>query len=375
MQPNVAGVPVDSTILPPPTRRSAGLVERVERADPTTRFDLSRNDVGALLQSEPRYRVDQVWGALYREGLDPDEITTLPKALRSRLSTEPTLSRALTMTRESMSDDGNTVKWLWQLHDGAQIETVLMHYRERTTVCISSQAGCAMGCGFCATGQSGFQRHLRAGEIIEQVVRARRRATLDGRRLSNVVYMGMGEPMANYSPVLRSVRALHEELEMSARHLTISTVGIIPGIRKLAEEQLPVNLAVSLHAADNEKRNLLVPINRTYPLGDLGDACAEYFEATRRRVTFEWALIRDTNDTLADARQLAAFARPLHAHVNLIPLNPTPGFLTVGSSATRVREFCDALTDLGVNATVRRNRGTGIDAACGQLAARAANTA
>ena len=311
---------------------------------------------------------------MYREGLDPEEITTLPKPLRARLTNEASLKSALTMTRESTSENGDTVKWLWRLFDGAQIETVLMHYRDRTTVCISSQAGCAMGCGFCATGQAGFQRHLRAGEIIEQVVRARRRSALDGRRLSNVVYMGMGEPMANYAPVLRSVRALHEELDMSARNLTISTVGIIPGIRKLADEKLPVNLAVSLHAADNEKRDRLVPINRTYPLGDLGDACADYFEATRRRVTFEWALIRDTNDTPADARQLAAFARPLSAHVNLIPLNPTPGFLTVGSSAARVREFRDALVDFGVNATIRRNRGTGIHAACGQLAARSSDS-
>jgi 23S rRNA (adenine2503-C2)-methyltransferase len=245
-----------------------------------------------------------------------------------------------------------------------------MHYRDRSTVCISSQAGCAMACGFCATGQGGFERQLRVGEIVEQVARARRRAADDGCRLSNVVYMGMGEPMANYAPVWTSVERLHRDFGLSARHLTISTVGIIPGIRKLAAEQLPVNLAVSLHAADDTKRNELVPINRTYPLAALAEACADYIEAKGRRLSFEWALIHDVNDTPGDARQLAAYARPLGAHVNLIPLNPTPGYPTVGTGANGVRMFRDALVDLGINATIRQNRGTSIDAACGQLAAR-----
>lgn len=334
---------------------------------------MSRQDFAELLAGEPRYRVDQIWEGLYEKGLEIDEITNLPKALRSKLASESCMGTSLIQEVESSSEAGETVKWLWGLHDATRVETVLMHYKERSTVCISSQAGCAMGCGFCATGQAGFKRHLTTGEIVEQVIRARRRASNDGRRLSNVVFMGMGEPMANYDAVWNTVEHLHGDLGMSARHITISTVGIIPGIKRLTAEALPVNLAVSLHAADDEKRNALVPINRTYPLGELADACADYFEATRRRVSFEWALIDGVNDSYADARQLAAYARPLHAHVNLIPLNPTPGYPTVGTKPSGVRDFCNALLELGVNATVRRNRGTGIDAACGQLSARAAD--
>jgi 23S rRNA (adenine2503-C2)-methyltransferase len=261
------------------------------------------------------------------------------------------------------------VKWLWTLDDGRQVESVLMHYPGRSTVCVSSQAGCAMACGFCATGQAGFDRHLRTGEIVEQVVRARAAAAATGRRLSNVVFMGMGEPMANYDAVWAAVVRLHDDLGLSARHLTISTVGIIPGIRRLATEALPVNLAVSLHAANDDLRDELVPINKRYPLGDLAEACARYLEAKGRRLSFEWALIDGVNDRPSDAAELAAYARPLGAHVNLIPLNPTPGYPVLGTPPDRVRGFRDRLVDLGVNATVRRNRGTSIDAACGQLRA------
>ncbi len=334
------------------------------------RFDLSRADVAELLGDEPNYRVNQIWEGLYEQGRDIDEITSLPKALRVKLAAEPLLASALTVSLEKQSDHAETVKWLWNLADGAAIETVLMHYRDRSTVCVSSQAGCAMACGFCATGQSGFERQLTTGEIVEQVIRARRRAIDDGKRLSNVVFMGMGEPMANYDAMWRSVEHLHNDLGMSARHITISTVGIIPGIKKLTAESLPVNLAVSLHAADDEKRNALVPINKTYPLGDLAEACGNYIDESGRRLSFEWALIAGVNDQMSDARQLSAYARPLRAHINLIPLNPTPGYPTVGTSPEGVRRFRDQLLDFGINATIRRNRGTGIDAACGQLRAR-----
>ena len=201
-----------------------------------SRYDLSREELGALLDGhgQPRYRTDQVWAGLYERGEEPAALTSLPKALRSALSADPVLAPALTPAHESVSEGGDTIKWLWTLHDGRQVETVLMHYPGRSTVCISSQAGCAMGCGFCATGQAGFVRHLSAGEIIEQVVRARAAAAASGRRLSNVVFMGMGEPMANYDAVWTSVRRLHDDLGLSARNLTISTVGIIPGIRRLA---------------------------------------------------------------------------------------------------------------------------------------------
>ena len=334
-----------------------------------TRFDLTRADLEDLLGGEPHFRVDQVWHGLIEQGRELEDLTTLPKALRTKLASEPLLATALRLTAESASTDGTT-KWLWALQDGAQIETVLMHYPGRSTVCISSQAGCAMACGFCATGQAGFTRHLSVGEIVEQVARARVRATVDGRRLSNVVFMGMGEPMANYGPVWDAVHRLHHEFGLSARHLTISTVGLVPGIRRMAAEALPVNLAVSLHAADDDKRNEMVPINRTYPLAELADACASYIAAKNRRLSFEWAMIDGVNDTKGDSRQLAAYARPLGAHVNLIPLNATPGYQTVGTSPARVRAFRDELIELGINATVRQNRGTNIDAACGQLAAR-----
>jgi 23S rRNA (adenine2503-C2)-methyltransferase len=237
---------------------------------------------------------------------------------------------------------------------------------------VSSQAGCAMGCGFCATGQAGFQRQLTTGEIVEQVVRAARRARDGGRRLGNVVFMGMGEPLANLDNVWPAVERLHADVGLSARHLTISTVGMVPGIRRLAASDLPVNLAVSLHAANDELRDELVPINRRYPLSVLMAACADHLRAKGRRLSFEWALIDGTNDRERDARELAELCRslPLPAHVNLIPLNPTPGYPTRGTPRDGVRRFRNQLDDLGVNATVRRNRGTDIDAACGQLAAR-----
>jgi len=269
-----------------------------------------------------------------------------------------------------VAGDAETVKWLWEAgRSGPRIETVLMHHPGRTTVCVSSQAGCAMACSFCATGQLGFDRNLSTGEIVEQVVRARSAAAGSGRRLGNVVFMGMGEPLANADRVWAAVHVLHDELGISARHLTISTVGVVPGIQRLATADLPVNLAVSLHAATDELRNQLVPLGRRYPLAQLVEACRAYVDATGRRLSFEWALIAGTNDTPAQAAALAGIALGLRAHVNLIPLNPTPGYPATGSSPGAVRSFRDQLVRLGVNATVRRNRGTDIDAACGQLRA------
>ncbi len=335
----------------------------------TTLYTPDRDEFAALLEGEPRYRLDQVWAGLYTQLAAPEQISNVPKALRERLASE--LPTALTQVVRRVSDGGDTVKYLWELHDGSRVETVLMLYPDRVTVCVSSQAGCAMACGFCATGPAGFTRHLTVGEIVEQVVVAARDARQMDRRLANVVFMGMGEPMANEAAVWSAVERFHGAIGLSARHLTISTVGLVPGIHKLTERPLPVNLAVSLHAANDTLRDELVPINKRYPLDALMDACAQYLAAKGRRLSFEWALIAGVNDRASDAKELARLCRRfrLPAHVNLIPLNPTPGYPTVGSPPARVQEFRDLLVSLGVNATVRRNRGTDIDAACGQLAA------
>ena len=323
-----------------------------------------------MLAGEPAYRVRQVWDGLHLRVRRPAELTELPAGLRAELAAA--LPPALREVSRQSADDGQTTKWLWALGDGARVETVLMHYPDRVTVCVSTQAGCAMACQFCATGQSGFQRQLTQGEIVEQIAEAMREA--GSRRVSNIVFMGMGEPLANYDRVWSAVLRLHGDMGLSARHLTLSTVGIVPGIRRLAAETLPVNLAVSLHAANDVLRDELVPINRRYPLAVLAEACAGYVAASGRRLSIEWAMIEGVNDRISDASELAAFARPLGAHVNLIPLNPTPGYPVVGSSREHVRRFRDQLGSLGVNATVRVTRGAEIDAACGQLAASPAVT-
>ena len=328
-------------------------------------YEYTQEELSQLLVDEPRYRVAQVWQGLWRDGQPVDAITTIPKVLRARLGEQfPT---SLDVVNDVQSDQGATRKWVFRLHDGATIETVLMGYDDRVTVCVSSQAGCAMGCTFCATGQAGFSRHLSAGEVLEQVMFAARAAA--PRRLSNVVFMGMGEPLANYRVTVEVVRRLHEYRGLSARHLTVSTVGVAPAIERLAREGLPLTLAVSLHAANNETRNDLVPLNRRYPLERLHDACAAWIDATSRRLSFEWALIDGVNDTDRAVGELADYATSLRAHVNLIPLNPTPGYLVRGSTPERVLAFREGLRELGVNVTVRRTRGRSIDAACGQLAA------
>lgn len=336
----------------------------------TSLYDPTRDEISSILDGEASYRIDQLWTGLYTHFKKPSEISNLPAALRNKLDRE--LPEGLIEVRRETSADGDTVKFLWHLVDGNHpIETVLMYYRDRATVCVSTQAGCAMACGFCATGQAGFNRHLTTGEIVEQVVRSAREAASRSRRIDNIVFMGMGEPLANEASVWGAVERLHHDIGISARHLTISTVGIVPGIKTLTKRPLPVNLAVSLHAARNELRDQLVPINTRYPIETLLQTCRDYLAEKRRRVTFEWALIDGVNDTDRDARELADLCHELSpsAHVNLIPLNPTPGWPTVGSSPARVKAFQSLLVDLGVNATIRQNRGTEIAAACGQLAA------
>lgn len=335
-----------------------------------TLYGATREEVAALLDAwgEPAYRADQLRDALYRQRLPLHECTTLSKPLRARLA--KSLPLALELLAEATGDAGTTTKWLWAAADGVEVETVLMTYPDRATVCVSSQAGCAMGCTFCATGQAGFDRHLDTGEIVEQVLRAAHAAP---RRVDNVVFMGMGEPLANYDHTMAAIRRLRDDAGISPRRITVSTVGVVPAMRRLADERLPVTLAVSLHAATDELRETLVPLNRRWPIGEVLDAAAVYQRATGRRVSVEYACIGGVNDDLEQAAILAERLRsvgPPTPHVNLIPLNPTAGFRGRAPNHARMETFARRLRVGGVEATVRRNRGTDIDAACGQLRAR-----
>ena len=331
-------------------------------------FDLDRNQMTQYLAGEPKFRHAQLWDGIYRNLAFAHEQTNLPKALRAKLSEIPEMQPGLYERQTLFGDGKNTLKTLYELSDGREIESVLMRYRDRVTLCVSSQAGCAMGCVFCATGHAGFFRHLTKGEILEQVFYGARRARdLFGQRLSNIVFMGMGEPMANFENVLGAAQLMSFEFGISARHITISTVGIIPGIRKLAEQPMPVSLAVSLHAANDIKRSRLVPINSRYPIGDLMAALEFFKQHSTRRISFEWAMMADINDGPEDASELAELALTIGAHVNLIPLNPTPLWPYPGSDSQTVHAFRERLIGLGVNATIRKNRGNQIAAACGQL--------
>lgn len=311
---------------------------------------------------------------------DAAEMTDLPRRLRADLV--PTLLPALiTPVRQITADAGATVKTLWELHDGVRIESVLMRYPDRATLCVSSQAGCGMACPFCATGQLGLTRNLSAAEIVEQVRRAAR-AVRDGDvaggpgRLSNVVFMGMGEPLANYRAVVDAVRRLVSPVPdgfgLSARGVTVSTVGLVPAIDKLAAEGLPVTLALSLHAPDDELRRELVPITTRWSVDEALDAAHRYAATTGRRVSIEYALIRDMNDHAWRARLLAAKLTERGrgwAHVNPIPLNPTPGSVWTASDPAVQARFVAELRAVGISTTVRDTRGSDIDGACGQLAA------
>jgi 23S rRNA (adenine2503-C2)-methyltransferase len=339
----------------------------------TARYAATRADIARVVADlgEPAYRANQVWEGLWEQRKPLESLTNVPKPLRAELA--DALPLALEPLTVTSADRDTTRKFLWQTTGTgkrAQIETVLMRYPDRATVCVSSQAGCAMGCPFCATGQAGFDRQLHEGEIVEQVVRA---AHESPQRVGNVVFMGMGEPLANVDTVLVALTRLHDDLGISARHLTVSTVGVIPGMRALAAGPLPVTLAVSLHAPDDALRDELVPLNRRYPIADVLDAARDHAHTRGRRVTFEYACIAEVNDHPHQARALAGRLRgfPGGAHVNLIPLNSTAGFRGDPSSKARIGAFATVLRDAGITATVRRNRGTGIDAACGQLRARA----
>jgi 23S rRNA (adenine2503-C2)-methyltransferase len=321
---------------------------------------------------EPRYRAAQLWEWLYQHKVGSfDEMHTLPQTLRMQLTANTLLTR-LELVGELHSSDGETSKYLFQLPDGQFIETVLMSYDGvRRTACISTQAGCAMGCVFCATGQMGFARHLSHGEIIDQALYVARALQASGERLSNVVLMGMGEPFHNYENSLRSLRMLTDEtgLHIGQRHITVSTVGIVPAIRQFAEEGLQVTLAVSLHAATDTERSALLPINHRWPLADLLEAVRVYIARTGRRVTFEWASIAEENDTPEQAHALGNLLAGLNCHLNLIPLNPTSGYGGTSANAHHLNRFVQIVESYGILCTVRVRRGIDINAGCGQLKA------
>jgi 23S rRNA (adenine2503-C2)-methyltransferase len=341
--------------------------------------DLTREEARAAVAElgQPAFRADQLARHFYAGVTDPAQMTDLPAAVREDLAAA-LLPGLLTPVRHQSADGGRTRKTLWRLHDGALVESVLMRYPERATVCISSQAGCGMACPFCATGQSGLTRNLSAAEIIGQAVAAAA-AMANGEipggpgRLSNVVFMGMGEPLANYARVRKTLDALVSPaphgLGLSQRSVTVSTVGLVPAIRKLTDEGLNVTLAVSLHAPDDELRDTLVPINTRWKVGEVLEAADDYARRTGRRYSVEYALIRDVNDQPFRADLLGKLLSSRRAHVNLIPLNPTPGSPWDASPLPAQREFVARLRAAGVPTTVRDTRGSDIDGACGQLAA------
>ncbi|MEK7440272.1 MAG: 23S rRNA (adenine(2503)-C(2))-methyltransferase RlmN [Chloroflexota bacterium] len=342
-------------------------------------FELSLTDLTSVLKEwgEPPFRAKQIWGWTYQRLAGSfDDMSDLPKNLRARLNAEIQFTR-LTPVINQTSKDKSTNKILFALSDQHKIESVLMHYRDRHTTCISTQAGCAMGCVFCATGQMGFDRHLSAGEIVEQVMWFARDLYKEGDKLSNIVIMGMGEPFHNYEATLQAVDRLTdpEAFNFGARRITISSVGLIPMIQRFADEHRQVNLAVSLHAATNDLRNELLPINKKYPLEALMQACRDYVAKTHRRITFEWALIQGKNDGAQQAHALVKLlSNPkLMCHVNIIPLNPTHDYAGAASERERVDQFKNILDASGIPCTVRVRRGIDIDAGCGQLRIKAPN--
>lgn len=339
--------------------------------------------------NEPTYRAKQIWQGLYQHLYStPEQFTNLPASLREKIAGQFTFAPFSVKTYLDSSDK-STRKTLFQLPDGNLIEAVLMRYgdpaddpqmassdtnrrgaKNRRTLCISTQAGCAMGCVFCATGQMGFKRNLSSGEIVAQVMYYAQMLKEQGEAVSNIVFMGMGEPFHNYDNVMSTIDRLNDAdgYKLGARRMTISTVGLAPQIRRFADEHRQVNLAISLHAADDDERLAIMPVNKRYKIDDVLEACKYYIEQTHRRVTFEWALINGVNDTPEVARKLAARLKGLLCHVNAIPLNPTQGYDGEATNRQRAQAFSDVLEAAGIPCTIRMRRGIDINAGCGQLA-------
>lgn len=330
-------------------------------------------ELSAVAESEgvPAFRSRQLTDWLYKHGArEFDEMVTLPASFREKLKLNYVLGRSREITRQKASD--GTIKFLLELGDGSRVETVGMPYAERFSCCVSTQAGCPVGCVFCATGQSGFKRNLTAGEIIDQVLTVNTAIKDEGSRspktkIDHVTFMGMGEPLLNYDSTVKALRLLNEELGISARHLTVSTIGFVPGIRSLIKEKLPVTLAVSLHAPNDELRRRLIPSLTKWNVSKIIEACCDYVTETGRRVTIEYCLIDKINDSSTEAVQLAELLKGLNCHVNLIPFNPVAGLTFKTSPPERVNTFYSILSSHGIQVTERLRRGSDIDAACGQL--------
>jgi 23S rRNA (adenine2503-C2)-methyltransferase len=338
-------------------------------------YDLGLEELRDFLvkSGEPNFRAKQIWEGLYKHyWQNPEEFTNLPKSLRSKFSDLVNFD-VIKPAVKLDSADRRTQKTLFKLQDGLSIEAVLMRYDRRQTICISSQAGCAMGCVFCATGQMGFKRHLSSGEIVAQVMYYARLLAHDGNHVTNIVVMGMGEPFHNYENTLSAIDRLNnpEGYNFGARRFTISTSGLVPAIRRFADERRQINLAVSLHAVDDDLRSSMMPVNKKYGVDEVIDACQYYIERTGRRITFEWALIERVNDTPEQAVKLARKLKGMLCHVNAIPLNPTTGYSGKATTHERAEVFKETLNRAGIPCTVRIRRGIDIQAGCGQLAVEA----
>ena len=335
-------------------------------------YDLTTHELEDQLRSlgQPNFRLKQIHQGIYNKLYATlDEIENIPKDLRTGLD-ELFLINPLSVEKVLKSRDGNTEKVLFKCLDGSLIETVLMRFERRNSLCVSTQVGCPMGCVFCSTGQMGFQRNLSSGEILAQVIHFQRLLHAEGEAVRNIVYMGMGEPLLNYDQMSKSLDDLSnpDKLGVGSRHITVSTVGVLPKIARFGTDHPQVNLAISLHAPNDELRSQLLPANRIYPLRALMKACWEYVEATHRKLTFEYALIDQVNDTPEHAQEFAELVQGMLCIVNLITLNPSKDYATPGSSRERVEAFRQILVDNGVQVTVRLRRGIEINAGCGQLA-------
>jgi 23S rRNA (adenine2503-C2)-methyltransferase len=358
-------------------------------------LDYSRDELTKTMleMGEKKFRADQLWRSIYNDASESFEgMSTLSKTFRNTLSKKFSIS-SLEQAMFLTSADNTTSKALYRLHDGELIETVMMRYetdghrRNRKTACISTQAGCALGCTFCATGQQGLRRNLTVGEIVAQVIEMQRIAYAEdefqvemGKRtkgelqgVTNVVFMGMGEPLANYENTMSAIRVLNDGqgLNIGARHITVSTVGLIPQILQLAEEDLQINLAISLHAPDNNTRSQTMPINKRYPVQDLIRACHRYADKTKRRIFFEYVLLKEQNDSIEQAQKLGRLLNGLHCHVNLIPVNPTKEGPFERTDLAAAKAFQGGLKQYGIPSTLRMEKGIDINAGCGQLRERA----